>query len=77
MPIKVEEAKKKLKAIPEGLADSIQSKIAARIMLAKQALMVKKLMHEGLLSPGHAEEFLDQIDIDTSKVEKSRSKSYR
>lgn len=55
----------------------IRSKQAARMVLAKEAEMVKSLVEEGLLTPKHAEEFLEEISYDTGKIEKDRNKLYK
>jgi hypothetical protein len=56
---------------------AIRSKQAARMVLAKEAEMVKSLVDEGLLTPKNAEEFLENISRDTRKIEKGRNKMYR
>eukprot|EP01036_Dinobryon_divergens_P029553 gene29553-38670_t len=35
------------------------------------------MMEEGLLTPAHAEEFLEEIGHDTQKIESKRNKMYR
>ena len=39
--------------------------------------MVKNMMEEGLLTPAHAEEFLEEIGHDTQKIESKRNKMYK
>lgn len=56
---------------------AIRSKQAARLVLAKEAEMVKNMVHEGLLSPAHAEEFLEEISADTEKIEQERNRMYK
>jgi polyhydroxyalkanoate synthesis regulator phasin len=47
------------------------------MVLAKEAEMVKSLVEEGLLTPKHAEEFLEEISEDTHRIEKERNQLYR
>ena len=56
---------------------AIQSKQATLMVLAKEAEMVKSLVDEGLLTPIHAEEFLEEIGKDTHRIEKNRNRLYR
>ena len=39
--------------------------------------MVKHMVHEGLLTSSHAEEFLESIGKDTERIEKERVQMYR
>lgn len=61
---------------PEAVA-GIRAKQAARMVLAKEAEMVKNLVSEGLLTAKHAEEFLEEISRDTHRIEKERNRLYR
>jgi polyhydroxyalkanoate synthesis regulator phasin len=55
----------------------IRSKQAARMVLAKEAEMVKNLVAEGLLTSKNAEEFIEEISEDTHRIEKERNRLYR
>lgn len=73
----VERAKRVLSEMdPEAVA-GIRAKQAARMVLAKEAEMVKNLVSEGLLTAKHAEEFLEEISRDTHRIEKERNRLYR
>lgn len=61
---------------PETVS-AIRSKQAARLVLAKEAEIVKNMVHEGLLTPQHAEEFLEEIGKDTERIEKERNRMYK
>jgi hypothetical protein len=39
--------------------------------------MVKEMTEEGLLTPAHAEEFLEEIGFDTQKIETKRNRMYK
>ncbi|RYH31988.1 hypothetical protein EON65_01615 [archaeon] len=54
-----------------------RSKQAARLVLSRQADLVKTMLHEGLLTAAHAEEFLSEITRDTQRIEKERYKMYK
>jgi polyhydroxyalkanoate synthesis regulator phasin len=56
---------------------AIKSKQAARLVLAKQAELVKNMVQEGLLTSQHAEEFLEEISHDTERIEKERNRLYK
>lgn len=56
---------------------AIRSKQAARLVLAKEAEMVRNMVQEGLLTPHHAEEFLEEISHDTQRIEQERNRMYR
>jgi polyhydroxyalkanoate synthesis regulator phasin len=56
---------------------AIRSKQAVRMVLAKEAEMVKSLVEEGLLTPKHAEEFLEEIGKDTNRIENKRNRLYK
>jgi len=56
---------------------AIRSKQAARLVLAKEAEMVRNMTEEGLLTSKYAEEFLDEIEKDTRSIERQRNKMYR
>lgn len=56
---------------------AIRRKQAARMVLAKEAEIVKNLVSEGLLTPQYAEEFLEEISHDTSQIEREREQMYR
>jgi polyhydroxyalkanoate synthesis regulator phasin len=60
-----------------GAITAIRSKQAARMVLAKEAEMIKNLVNEGLLTTRHAEQFLEEISNDTHRIEKNRNKLYR
>ncbi len=72
----MEYAKKQLNKINETTVAAIRSKQAARLVLSKEAEMVKTMVHEGLLSSQHAEEFLEEIGRDTERIEYDRSRMY-
>jgi hypothetical protein len=73
----VEQAKKLLSEMDAETVAGIRSKQAARMVLAKEAEMVRSLVEEGLLTPKHAEEFLEEINKDTTRIEKERNQLYR
>lgn len=52
----VQLAKRRLAAMPADTVAAIRSKQAARMLLAKQAELVRNMVQEGLLTPKHAEE---------------------
>lgn len=56
---------------------AIRSKQAARMVLAKEAEIVKNLVSEGLLTPQYAEAFLEEISHDTARIERERDLMYR
>jgi hypothetical protein len=66
-----------LSAMSEETIAAIRSKQAARLVLAKEAEMVKAMTEEGLLTDKHAEEFLEEIGKDTQKIERKRNLMYR
>eukprot|EP01038_Epipyxis_sp_PR26KG_P010392 gene10392-13958_t len=70
-------AKQRLENMPAQSVSAIRSKQAARIVLAKEADMVKNMVQEGLLTNSHAEEFLDEIRHDTDQIERKRNKMHR
>jgi polyhydroxyalkanoate synthesis regulator phasin len=47
------------------------------MILAKEAQLVKSLVEEGLLTPKHAEEFLEEISKDTHRIEKERNQLHK
>lgn len=55
---------------------AIKSKQAARLVLAKQAELVKHMVSEGLLTTRHAEIFLEEISQDTQRIEQERNRMY-
>lgn len=73
----MQRAKKLLAEMDAETVNAIRSKQAARMVLAKEAEMVKNLMSEGLLTSNHAEEFLEEISKDTNRIEKQRNQLYR
>ena len=66
-----------LATIPDETVAAIRSKQAARLVLAKEAEMVKQMTDEGLLTTTYAEEFLEEIGRDTQKIERQRNKMYK
>jgi hypothetical protein len=56
---------------------AIRSKQASRLLLAKEAEMVRHMVDEGLLTETHAEAFLSEITEDTQRIEKARNQLYR
>lgn len=72
----VEKAKRRLSSMSSDTVAAIRSKQAARMVLAKEAELVKNLVQEGLLTKGHAEEFLEEITDDTAKIEEKRNRMY-
>ena len=66
-----------LDRIPTDTITAIRSKQISRTILAKEAEMVKHMVHEGLLTSKHAEEFLEIITQDATKIENQRNKMYR
>jgi polyhydroxyalkanoate synthesis regulator phasin len=73
----VAKARKFLSAVDSETLATIRSKQAARMVLAKEVEMIKSLVEEGLLTPKHAEEFLEDVSEDTHKIESQRNKLYR
>lgn len=73
----VAKARFRLSLMDPGTIAGIRAKQAARLILAKEAEMVKTMVGEGLLTANHAEEFLEEIGRDTAKIEKERNKMYR
>jgi hypothetical protein len=73
----VELAKKRLQSMNPNTVGAIRSKQAARLVLSKEAELVKAMVHEGLLSSSHAEEFLEEIGHDTDQIERDRNRMYR
>ena len=73
----MEEAKQRLQQMDTETVSAIRSKQAARMVLSKEAEMVKNLVNEGLLTPKYAQEFLEEISEDTSQIEKERNMMYR
>ena len=47
----------------------IKAKQAAALVLTKQAEIIKTMVSEGLLTPQHAEEFLEEIGNDLQRME--------
>lgn len=41
-----------------------------------QAELIKNMVEEGLLTPQHAEEFLEEISNDLQRMDKDRNKMY-
>ena len=52
----VQQAKRRLEAMNQDTVSAIRSKQAARMLLAKEAELVRGMVHEGLLTAKHAEE---------------------
>jgi len=75
--VQVEEAKKRLNSMSTETVSAIRSKQAARMVLAKEAEIVKNLLSEGLLTTKYAEEFLEEISHDTARIERKRDLMYR
>ncbi len=73
----MEEAKQRLQQMDLETVSAIRSKQAARMVLSKEAEMVKNLVNEGLLTPKYAQEFFEEISEDTSQIEKERNMMYR
>jgi polyhydroxyalkanoate synthesis regulator phasin len=73
----VEKARRMLLAMNAETVSAIRSKQAARLVLAKEAEIVKNMVNEGLLTPQHAEEFLEEISKDTERIEKERNRMYK
>eukprot|EP01031_Cornospumella_fuschlensis_P033524 gene33524-40559_t len=73
----VEIAKARLAQINLETVAAIRSKQAARLVLSRQADLVKTMMNEGLLTAAHAEEFLAEITRDTQRIEKERYRMYK
>ena len=73
----MEKARKRLFQMNEETVNAIRSKQAARLVLAKEAEMVRNMVQEGLLTPQHAEEFLEEISHDTQEIELERNRMYR
>lgn len=70
-------AKARLETMSAETIAAIRSKQAARLVLAKEAEMVKHMVQEGLITPVHAEEFLEEIGEDTARIELQRNQMYR
>lgn len=75
--VAVERAKARLNNMNGDTINAIRSKQAARLVLAKEAEMVKAMVQEGLLTSHHAEEFLEEISHDTQRIEKERNRMYQ
>eukprot|EP01033_Poteriospumella_lacustris_P004262 gene4262-3041_t len=75
--VAVERAKARLHHMNGETINAIRSKQAARLVLAKEAEMVKAMVQEGLLTSHHAEEFLEEISHDTQRIEKERNRMYQ
>eukprot|EP01039_Chlorochromonas_danica_P001214 gene1214-1324_t len=73
----VEAAKDRLSNMNPSTIAAIRSKQAARLVLAKQAELVKNMVNEGLLTTQHAEIFLEEISEDTQRIEKERNRMYK
>lgn len=73
----VSKAKQRLNEMSAETINAIRSKQAARLVLAKEAEMVKAMVQEGLLTSHHAEEFLEEISHDTQRIEKERNLMYK
>lgn len=73
----VEKAKQKMSKIDPKLIEDIRLKQAARTVLSWEADMVQQMLQEGLLTPAHAEELLNEIMQDQSHIEYQRTVMYR
>jgi polyhydroxyalkanoate synthesis regulator phasin len=73
----VRAAKLRLEAMSVDTITAIRSKQAARLVLAKEAELVKTMVREGLITSNYAEEFLDEIGSDTARIEKERNLMHR
>lgn len=77
MSKQVAKAREKLREMNSETVAAIKSKQVARVVLAKQAELVQQMVHEGLLTPNYAEDFLEEISHDTQRIEKERNRMYR
>ena len=75
--MQVDKARQRLIQIDADALKAIRSKQAARMVLSKEAEMVKNLVAEGLLTTKNAEEFLEQITNDTANIERERNLMHR
>lgn len=73
----VRAAKEYLSKMSPSTVNQIKSRQAARLVLAKQAEMVRNMVQEGVLTANHAEEFLEEISHDTVRIEKERNRMYK
>mmetsp|Transcript_15952 Transcript_15952/g.21978 ORF Transcript_15952/g.21978 Transcript_15952/m.21978 type:complete len:161 (-) Transcript_15952:310-792(-) len=73
----VERAQSMLSSMSPDTVAGIRSKQAARLVLAKEAEMVRNMTEEGLLTSKYAEEFLEEIGRDTHAIERQRNKMYK
>jgi hypothetical protein len=73
----VDAARQLLMAIEPSHVHAIRSKQLSRIVLTKEAEMVKHMVVEGLLSEKHAETFLHDIRKDAAKINKETNRMYR
>ena len=69
-------AKNLLHAMSTDTVAKIRAKQAAALVLTKQAEIIKTMVGEGLLTPQHAEEFLEEISNDLQRMEKDRNRMY-
>lgn len=74
--LQVEAARHLLNAMSADTVAKIRAKQAAALVLTKQAEMIKNMVGEGLLTPQHAEEFLEEIGNDLQRMDKDRNKMY-
>jgi hypothetical protein len=72
----VEAARHLLNAMSADTVTKIRAKQAAALVLTKQAELIKTMVGEGLLTPQHAEEFLEEIGNDLQRMDKERNNMY-
>jgi hypothetical protein len=72
----VESARQLLDAMSPDTVAKIRAKQAAALVLTKQAELIKNMVSEGLLTPQHAEEFLEEIGDDLQRMDKDRNRMY-
>ena len=70
-------ARSKLAKISPETVHAIRAKQASRMLLAKEAEIVKTMVEEGLLTNSHAEDFLEDITHDTQRLEAARNALYK
>ena len=77
MLLQVAAASARLASFDATEVTEIRSKQAARMLLAKEADIVRTLLSEGVITIKHAEDMLSAIADNTARLEKERNQLYR
>jgi NhaP-type Na+/H+ or K+/H+ antiporter/polyhydroxyalkanoate synthesis regulator phasin len=72
----VNRARKRLNEIPKVIVKDIRARQVSRMVLAKEAELVKNMVEEGLLSSAHATVFMEEIRNDVRNIEDDREQFY-